>query len=54
MSTHGGSDASLLAQQLDGRLASADSLRVNARFRLAVILSVDEAICNIGTFTLIV
>ena len=41
-STNGGADASLLAQQLDRRLASADSLRMAARVRLAVIPSADE------------
>ena len=49
-STHGGSDASLLAQQLDGCLALADSLRMAARVRLAVIPSADEALCDLGTF----
>ena len=41
---------SLLVQKLDGSLASADSLRIAARLRLAVILSADEALCDLGTF----
>ena len=45
-----GADASLLAQQLDGRLASVDSLRTAARVRLACILYVDEALRDLGTF----
>ena len=43
-STRGGADASLLAQQLDGRLASAELLRMAARVCLAVITSADEAL----------
>ena len=43
-STRGGADASLLAQQLDGRLASADSLQTAARVRLAAIPSAEEAL----------
>ena len=39
-STCGGADASLLAQQLDGRLALADSLRTAATVWLAAILFV--------------
>ena len=53
-SNHGGSNASLLAQQLDGRLASVDSLQIDARFRLAVILSADKALLNLGTFAFVV
>ena len=53
MSTDGGVDASLLAQQLDGRLASADSLRTAARVRLAAILSAEEALRNFGTFAFV-
>ena len=49
-STCGGPDASLLAQQLDGRLELAVSLRMAARVRLAVILSLEEALCDFGTF----
>ena len=52
-STRGGANDSLLAQQLDGRLASADSLQIYARFRLAVILSADEALRDLGTFTFV-
>ena len=53
VSTHGGADASLLAQQLDGRLALADSLRMATRIRLAVIPSADEALCDLGTFAFV-
>ena len=49
-STRGGADTSLLAQELDRRLASADSLRMATRVRLAVIPSTDEALCDLGTF----
>ena len=52
-STHEGADASVLAQHLDGRLASADSLWTSARFRLADILSADKALRDIGTFTFV-
>ena len=45
----GGSDASLLYQQLDGRLASADSLRTADRFCLKFISSADEALCDLVT-----
>ena len=47
-STHGSADASFLAQQLDGRLALADSFRMAARVRLAIIPSADEALYNLG------
>ena len=50
----GGDDTSLLAQQLDGSLASTDSLQMVARVRLAVILSVDKAIRNLSTLVFIV
>ena len=49
-STRGGVDASLLAQQLDGRLASADSLRTAAQVCLAAIPSAEEALRDLGTF----
>ena len=52
-STCGGDDVSLLVQQLYGRLAFPDSLRIAARVRLAIILSADEALCNLGTFAFI-
>ena len=52
-STRGCADASLLVQQLDGRLALADSLRMATRIRLAVIPSADEALCNLGTFAFV-
>ena len=49
-STRGGADASLLAQQLDGRLALADSLWMAVRICLAVIPSADESLRDLGTF----
>ena len=52
-STCGGADASILAQHLDSRLSLADSLRMAARVRLAVIPSADEALCNLGMFTFV-
>ena len=54
VSTHGGADASLLAQHLDGRLALADSLWTAARVRLDAILSTEEAICDLCTFAFVV
>ena len=48
-----GADASLLAQQLDGRLALADSPQTAARVHLAYIPSVDKALCNFGTFAFV-
>ena len=45
-----GTDASLLAQQLDGRLASVDYLRVNAWVCLAFILFTDAVLRDLGTF----
>ena len=44
MATHREADASLLAQQLDGRLALADSLRTVVRVRLAAIPFAEEAL----------
>ena len=52
-STPGGADASLLAQQLDRRLASADSLRMATRVCLDVIPSADEELCDLGTFAFV-
>ena len=49
-STHGEADASLLVQQLDGRLSLKNSLHMAARIHLAIILSADEALHNLGTF----
>ena len=46
-------DASLLLQQLYGRLASADSLRTSVRVRLACIVSSEKALRNLGTFSFI-
>ena len=51
--TCGGADASLLAQQLDGRLTSVDSLRTATKVRLATIPSVDEALWDLGTFAFV-
>ena len=51
--TRGGADAYLLAQQFDGCLAPTDSLRTSARVCLADILSVDEALCNLGKFAFV-
>ena len=48
--TRGGAEASLPAQQLDRRLAFSDSLWMAARVRLAVILSAEKTLCNLGTF----
>ena len=50
--THGGADDSLLAHQLDRRLALSDSLRTAARVRLSAIPYTDKEICDLGTFTL--
>ena len=52
-STHGGADASLLAQKLDGYLALADSFRMAARVRLAIIPSSEKALHNHGTFVFV-
>ena len=49
-STCGGADASLLVQKLDGRLASADSLRTVTRVRLDAIPSTEKAIYDLGMF----
>ena len=51
--TRGGLDAFLLVQQLDGRLASVDSLHTSSRVCLTVISSADEALCNLGTFAFV-
>ena len=52
-STHGGVDASLLAQHLDRHLDSAESLRTAGRVRLYAISFVDEALHNLGTLAFI-
>ena len=49
-STREGAEASLLAQQLDGQLASAESLRTAARVRLDCNPSRDDALSDLGTF----
>ena len=51
--TLGGAEASLLAQQLDGILDSADSLSTAMRFHLDAILSADEALRELGTFVFV-
>ena len=51
--TRGGADASLLAHQLYGCLALADSLRTAAQVRLAAILSADEALRELGIFAFV-
>ena len=48
-----GSDTSLLAKQLDGYLASVNSLRAAARVCMDVIPSADEVLCNLGTFAFV-
>ena len=50
VSNRGGTDTSLLSQQLDGCLLSLDSLRTAMRDRLATIPSEEEALCNLSTF----
>ena len=52
-STCGGADASLIEQHLDRCLASEDSLQMSVRVRLAVILSADEALRDIGTYAFV-
>ena len=52
-STHGSADASLLAQQLDGRLELVESIRTDAHVRLAAILSVEKALHDLGTFAFV-
>ena len=51
--THGKAYASLMAQQLDNRLASADLLQKVAQFHMAYILSVDEELHNLFTFAFV-
>ena len=48
-----GSDASLLAQQIDGHLVSMESLRTDNRVRLESIPSTDEALRDLGTFSFV-
>ena len=52
-STRGCADAYLLEQQLDGSLASVDSLQIDARIRLAVIPSADEALRDLFMFAFV-
>ena len=54
VSTCGGADAYLLAQQLDGRLASADSLQIFTRVCLDFIPSADKALRYLGLFVFVV
>ena len=53
-STCGGANASLLDQQLDGRLASTDSLQKSVRFRLFTIPSTEEALRDLGMVDFVV
>ena len=53
MSTCREVDASLLAQKIDGRLATTDSLRTAARVRLAAIPSANEELWDLGTFAFV-
>ena len=48
-----GLDDSLLTQHLCGHLASVYSLQMASWFHLASILSVDKALCNLGTFAFV-
>ena len=50
----GGADASLLEQQLDGILASVDSLRTAAQVHLDCIPSADKALCDLEAFAFLV
>ena len=52
-STHVGSEAYLLAQQMDVRLDSVDYMWTAAWVRLEVIPSADETLCNLVTFDLV-
>ena len=49
-STHWGLYAYLLAQHMDGRLASTNSLQTAARVCLTAILSTDEVLHDLVTF----
>ena len=51
--THWGDDASLLSHQLNRSLDLANSLWTTVRVCLADILSIDEAVRNLGTFTFV-
>ena len=51
--THGGADAYLLDQQLDGLLALVYSLRTATRVLLADIPSTYEILCDLGTFAFV-
>ena len=48
-STHIGLDANLLAQNIDGNLSSANSLRADAWVHLDAVLSICEALCYLDT-----
>ena len=52
-STRRGADASLLDQQIEGRLELADSLRTSARVRLEATPSAEEAIIYLGRFVFV-
>ena len=51
--TRGGADACLISQQIDGRLALADSQNTATRVHLATIPSVYEALRDLGTFAFV-
>ena len=53
MATRGGADAYLLSQKMDGRLDSKDSLRTATRVRLSAIMSTEEALRYLLTFTFV-
>ena len=48
-----GAEASLLSQQLNGRLASVDFLRASVRVHLDAIPSTDEVLCDLGMFAFV-
>ena len=50
-STRGGADASILVQQVGGKLNLADSLWRVVKFQMAVIPSADESLRELGTLT---
>ena len=52
--THGREEESLLAKHLNRILASADSMQIDVRVRLASIPSVDKALRELGTFYFVV
>ena len=51
--TCGGANASFLAQHINGSLALEESLLNSLRVGVAIILSVDEALCDLGLFAFV-